>query len=102
MKSLPRALAAALFAAPLALAQTPTPTKAPGRAAGAFQPAKSFTGVQMQQGRVKTDADWNEQVETCKRENASLKSQLETLRNENAMLRRRLVAPAFVQTPAPK
>src|ERR1051326_498707 len=32
-----------------------------------FDPAKSFVGVLMQQGRVQLDADWNEQVEISER-----------------------------------
>jgi hypothetical protein len=71
------AFLATLFATPLALAaQTPTPTKGPGPAAQAFDPGKSYTGVRVQQGRVQTDADWNEQLQACKRQNESLSRQL--------------------------
>ncbi len=103
MKS-PLRAAAALLAFPLALvAQTPAPTKAPS--AGTFDAGKSYTGVRQQQGRVQTDADWNEKVAACQRENAALRKQLEALRAENASLTRRLTAPAvpvIARTPAPK
>ena len=32
-----------------------------------FKPRKRFSGVQMQQGRVQLDADWNEEVDLLKR-----------------------------------
>lgn len=94
---------AAFLVAPLALvAQTPAPTKPPGAAGGPFEPGKSYVGVRQQQGKVQTDADWNEQVQTCRKENERLKAQLETLRAENLSLKRRLSVPPGVHTPAPK
>jgi erythromycin esterase-like protein len=70
-------LAAAVLTIPLALgAQTPAPTKT------VFDPGKAYTGVLTQQGRVQTDADWNEQVQACKRQNEALKQQLRSRANE--------------------
>ncbi len=70
-----------------------------------FDPTRHYSGVLAQQGRVQTDADWNEKVAACQRENAALRKQLEALRAENASLTRRLTAPAvpvIARTPAPK
>ncbi len=75
--------AAALLAVPLVLAaQTPTPTKSPGVSGGTFEARKNYAGVLMQEGRVQTDADWNEQVQACKRENEAFKRQLRARANE--------------------
>ena len=75
--------AAALLAMPFALvAQTPTPTPKSGPAAGVYAPGKSFSGVQLQQGRVQTDADWNEQLQACKRQNEALKKQMKSRAND--------------------
>ncbi len=61
-------LAAAVLTIPLVLgAQTPAPTKT------VFDPGKAYTGVRTQQGRVQTDADWNEKLEACRRQNEALK-----------------------------
>ena len=39
-----------------------------------FDPAKRYTGVRLQQGRVQLDADWNEQVDiTAERQRSSLR-----------------------------
>ena len=77
MKTKPGLVATMLLAAPLALvAQTPTPTPKSGPAAGAYATGKSYSGVQLQQGRVQTDADWNEQVQACRRQNEALKKQM--------------------------
>lgn len=81
MKRPPGFAAAALLAMPLVLAaQTPAPTRVP--AAAAPDPAKGFTGVHLQQGRVQTDADWNEKLQACKRQNEALKRQLKARAND--------------------
>lgn len=93
MKSPLRIAAAALFATPLVLAaQTPAPTKAP--ASGASDPGKRFTGVHMQQGRVQTDADWNDKLQACKRQNEALKKQLKARANDLEIQLRKLEAAA--------
>jgi hypothetical protein len=83
--------AAALLATPLVLAaQTPTPTPKSGPAASAYTQGKSYSGVQLQQGRVQTDADWNEQLQACKRQNDALKKQLKARANDLEIQLRKL------------
>lgn len=83
---------AALLLLPLALAaQSPTPTKAP---AGAVDPSKSYAGVKTQQGRVMTDADWNDQLQACKRQNEALKKLLKARANDLEIQLRKLEAAA--------
>ncbi|MGA7990784.1 MAG: hypothetical protein WCC53_05075 [Thermoanaerobaculia bacterium] len=89
------AVAAVLLATPLALAaQTPTPTRSPGAVTGTFDAGKSYVGVRTQQGRVQTDADWNEQLQACKRRNDSLARQLKTHANALEIQLRQLQAAA--------
>lgn len=91
MRTKPGFLVAAFLAAPsLLVAQTPTPTPKP--AAGTYAPAKKFSAVQMQQGRVQTDADWNEQLQACRRQNEALKKQMKARANELEILLRQLQA----------
>ena len=78
-------------------AQTPTPTAGSGA-----DTRKKYSAVLQQQGRVQTDADWNEKVAACRRENEELKRQLEKLRAENHSLMRQLASPATIRTPQPK
>lgn len=92
---IPLGAAAALLVVPLVLAaQTPTPTMSPGVSGGTFDARKNYAGVLMQQGRVQTDADWNEQVQACKRENEALKMRLRARANELETQLRQLQAAA--------
>lgn len=92
MKKQPGFVVAVLLATPFALvAQTPTPTPK-SAAAGAYAPGQKFSAVQMQQGRVQTDADWNEQLQTCRRQNEALKKQMKSRANELEKLLRQLQA----------
>jgi hypothetical protein len=86
---------AALLAAPFVLAaQTPTPTPKSAPATGVYATGKRFTGVQLQQGRIQTDADWNEQVQACRRQNEALKKQLKSRANELEIQLRQVQAVA--------
>ena len=83
MKTKPGLAASVLLAMPFVLvAQTPTPTPKSGAVSSAFAPGKSYSGVQLQQGRVQTDADWNEQLQTCRRQNEALKQHLRSQASE--------------------
>lgn len=83
--------AAALLAMPLALvAQTPTPVNTP--AAGALDSKKTYLGVRTQQGRVLTDADWNEKVKNCQSENEAFKRKLRARVNDLEIQVRQLEA----------
>ena len=89
-------VAAAALAVPLVLgAQTPAPTKT------VLDPGKAYTGVRMQQGRVQTDADWNEKLEACRRQNEALKKQMKVRANDLEIQVRQLEA-AVDKTDPPK
>ena len=95
MKTKPGLAAAVLLATPFVLvAQTPTPTPKSGPAAGAYASGKSYSGVQLQQGRVQTDADWNEQLQACKRENEALSRKMKAHANNLEIQVRQLQAAA--------
>lgn len=95
MNTKPGLVATVLLAAPLALvAQTPTPTPKSGPAASAYAQGKSYSGVQLQQGRVQTDADWNEQVQACRRQNEALTKQMKSRANELEIQLQKLQAAA--------
>ena len=81
-----RILAAATIgvaAAVVARASPPTPTPT----AATLDTKKGYSGVVLQQGRVQTDKDWNDQIERCRKENADLKRQIDLLKSENARLK---------------
>jgi hypothetical protein len=86
----------AVLAIPLVLAaQTPTPTKS------TFDPSKTSVGVHLQQGRVQTDADWNEKVEACRRQNEALKKQMK-LRSDDLEIKLRQLEAAVNKADAEK
>jgi transketolase len=83
MKPISGLVAAAFLVVPLVLAgENPPPTPQPGVAGGTYVPGSHYSAVKAQQGRVQTDADWNEQLQACKRQNDELKKKFKARANE--------------------